>query len=47
MRLFARLGGWACLLTRSQGSRLEVIMIDLEEPESVVRLMPAESSEDL
>lgn len=47
-RPFVRLGGRTYLLTRtSQGSRLEVILIDLEEPESVVRLTPAESSEDL
>lgn len=47
-RPFVWLGGRVYLLTRtSQGSRLEVILIDLEEPESVVRLTPAESSEDL
>ena len=47
-RPFVRLGGRTYLLTRtSQGSRLEVILIDLEEPESVVRLTPAESREDL
>ena len=47
-RPFVRLGGRTYLLTRtSQGSRLEVILIDLEETESVVRLTPAESSEDL
>ena len=47
-RPFVRLGGRAYLFTRtSQGSRLEVILIDLEQPESVVRLTPAESSEDL
>lgn len=47
-RPFVRLGGRAYLLTRtSQGSRLELILIDLEEPETVVRLTPAESSEDL
>jgi hypothetical protein len=47
-RPFVRLGSRTYLLTRtSQGSRLEVILIDLEEPESVVRLTPAESSEDL
>jgi prolyl oligopeptidase family protein len=47
-RPFVRLGGRTYLLTRtSQGSRLEVILIDLEQPESVIRLTPAESSEDL
>lgn len=47
-RPFVWSGGRAYLLTRtSQGSRLEVILIDLEQPESVVRLTPAESSEDL
>ena len=47
-RPFIRFGGRAYLLTRtSQGSRLEVILIDLEQPECVVRLSPAESSEDL
>ncbi|KAH9991913.1 alpha/beta-hydrolase [Russula vinacea] len=47
-RPFVRFGGRAYLLTRtSQGSRLEVILIDLEQPECVVRLSPAESSEDL
>ncbi|KAI0278386.1 alpha/beta-hydrolase [Russula aff. rugulosa BPL654] len=47
-RPFVRLGGRTYLLTRtSQGSRLEVILIDLDETESVVRLTPAESSEDL
>jgi hypothetical protein len=47
-RPFVRLGGRTYLLTRtSQGSRLEVILVDLEEPESAVRLTPAESSEDL
>ena len=47
-RPFVRLGGRTYLLMRtSQGSRLEVILIDLEEPETVVRLTPAESSEDL
>jgi len=47
-RPFVRLGGRTYLLTRtSQGSRLEVILIDLEQPESVVRLTLAESSEDL
>lgn len=47
-RPFVRFGGRAYLLTRtSQGSRLEVILIDLEQPQCVVRLSPAESSEDL
>ena len=47
-RPFVRLGSRTFLLTRtSQGSRLEVILVDLEKPESVVRLTPAESSEDL
>lgn len=47
-RPFVHFGDRTYLLTRtSQGSRLEVILIDLEEPESVVRLTPAESSEDL
>ncbi|KAI0247998.1 alpha/beta-hydrolase [Lactifluus subvellereus] len=47
-RPFVRSGGRTYLLTRtSQGSRLEVILVDLEQPESVVRLTPAESSEDL
>jgi hypothetical protein len=47
-RPFVRSGGRTYLLTRtSQGSRLEVILIDLEQPESVVRLTPPESSEDL
>ena len=47
-RPFVRSGGRVYLLTRtSQGSRLEVILIDLEQPETVVRLTPAESSEDL
>ena len=47
-RPFVRLGGRTYLLTRtSQGSRLEVILIDLEGPKSVVRLTPAESGEDL
>jgi hypothetical protein len=47
-RPFVRLGGRTYLFTRtSQGSRLELILIDLEEPETVVRLTPAESSEDL
>jgi len=47
-RPFIRLGGRAYLFTRtSQGSRLEVILVDLEQPECVVRLTPAESSEDL
>ncbi|KAI0290150.1 alpha/beta-hydrolase [Russula brevipes] len=47
-RPFVWSGGRAYLLTRtSQGSRLEVILIDLEQPESVLRLTPAESSEDL
>jgi len=47
-RPFIRSGGRAYLLTRtSQCSRLEVILVDLEQPESVVQLTPAESSEDL
>jgi len=47
-RPFVRSGGRAYLLTRtSQCSRLEVILVDLEQPESVVQLTPAESSEDL
>jgi hypothetical protein len=47
-RPFVRSGGRTYLLTRtSQGSRLEVILIDLEQSESVVRLTPAESSGDL
>lgn len=47
-RPFVRLGGRTYLFTRtSQGSRLELILIDLEESETVVRLTPAESSEDL
>jgi len=47
-RPFVRSCGRVYLLTRtSQGSRLEVILIDLEQPETVVRLTPAESSEDL
>jgi hypothetical protein len=44
-RPFFRLGGRTYLLTQtSQGSRLEVIIIDLEEPENVVRIPSAESS---
>ncbi|KAI0249482.1 hypothetical protein BJV78DRAFT_661650 [Lactifluus subvellereus] len=47
-RPFARSGGRTYLLIRtSQGSKLEVILVDLEQPESVVRLTPAESNEDL
>jgi acylaminoacyl-peptidase len=47
-RPFVLLGDRTYLLTRtSQGSRLEVILIDLERSGSVVRLTPAESSEDL
>ncbi|KAH9053326.1 Alpha/Beta hydrolase protein [Lactarius vividus] len=47
-RPFVRTGGRAYLLTRtSQRSRLEVILVDLEQPESVVHLTPAESSDDL
>jgi hypothetical protein len=47
-RPFVRTGGRAYLLTRtSQLSRLEVILIDLEQPECVVRLTPAESNDDL
>lgn len=47
-RPFVRTGGRAYLLTRtSQRSRLEVILIDLEQPECVVRLTPAESGDDL
>ena len=47
-RPFIRTGGRAYLLTRtSQCSRLEVILIDLDQPETVVRLTPAESSDDL
>jgi hypothetical protein len=47
-RPFVWLGGRTYLVTRtSQGSRLEVILVDLEQPECVVRLTPAESSEDL
>jgi hypothetical protein len=47
-RPFIRSGGRAYLLTRtSQCSRLEVILVDLEQPESVVQLTPAESGEDL
>ncbi|KAH9061734.1 hypothetical protein EDB83DRAFT_871407 [Lactarius deliciosus] len=47
-RPFVRTGGRAYLLTRtSQRSRLEIILVDLEQPESVVRLTPAESSDDL
>ncbi|KAH9037980.1 alpha/beta-hydrolase [Lactarius deliciosus] len=47
-RPFVRKGGRAYLLTRtSQRSRLEIILVDLEQPESVVRLTPAESSDDL
>ena len=46
--LFARpffwLGGRTHLLTEtSQGSRLEVFVLDLEKPESVVRLTSVES----
>jgi hypothetical protein len=47
-RPFVRSGGRVYLLTRtSQGSRLEVILVDLEESKCVVRLTPAESDEDL
>ena len=47
-RPFVRSGGRAYLLTRtSQRSRLEVILVDLEQPECVVRLTPAESADDL
>ncbi|KAH9016766.1 hypothetical protein EDB85DRAFT_2295073, partial [Lactarius pseudohatsudake] len=47
-RPFVRTGGRAYLLTRtSQRSRLEIILVDLEQPESVVRLTPAESGDDL
>lgn len=47
-RPVVRSGGRAYLFTRtSQGSRLEVILVDLEQPETVVRLTPAESSMDL
>ncbi|KAH9036678.1 alpha/beta-hydrolase [Lactarius hengduanensis] len=47
-RPFVRTGGRVYLLSRtSQRSRLEIILIDLEQPESVVRLTPAESSDDL
>ncbi len=47
-RPFIRTGGRVYLLMRtSQRSRLEVILIDLEQPKSVVRLTPAESSDDL
>jgi hypothetical protein len=44
-RPFFRLGGRAYLLTQtSQGSRLEVIIIDLAEPECMVRITSTESS---
>jgi Acylamino-acid-releasing enzyme, N-terminal domain len=47
-RPFVRSGGRIYLLTRtSQGSRLEVILVDLEQSKRVVRLTPAESGEDL
>ena len=47
-RPFIHTGGRVYLLTRtSQRSRLEIILVDLEELESVVRLTPAESSDDL
>ncbi|KAI9511046.1 alpha/beta-hydrolase [Russula earlei] len=47
-RPFVRLGGRVYLLTRtSQCSRLEVILVDLEQPETVIQLTPAESGEDL
>jgi hypothetical protein len=47
-RPFVRSGGRVYLLTRtSQRSRLEVILVDLEQPECVVRLTPAESADDL
>jgi hypothetical protein len=47
-RPVVRSGGRAYLFTRtSQGSRLEVILVDLEQPETVVRLTAAESSVDL
>ena len=47
-RPFIRTGGRAYLLTRtSQRSRLEVILVDLEQPECIVRLTPAESGDDL
>jgi hypothetical protein len=47
-RPFVRTGDRTYLLMRtSQRSRLEIILVDLEEPERVVRLTPAESSDDL
>ncbi|KAH8987226.1 hypothetical protein EDB86DRAFT_3082404 [Lactarius hatsudake] len=47
-RPFVHTGGRTYLLTRtSQRSRLEIILVDLEQPESVVCLTPAESSDDL
>ena len=47
-RPFVHLGSRVYLLTRtSQRSRLEVILVDLEQPECVVRLTPPESADDL
>ena len=47
-RPFIRTGGRTYLLTRtSHRSRLEITLVDLEQPESVVRLTPPESSDDL
>ena len=47
-RPFVHTGGRAYLLTRtSQHSGVEVILIDLKQPECVVRLTPAESGDDL
>ncbi len=46
-RPFVQLGCWMYLLTRAGhwlGSGLEIILVDLEQLESVVRLTPAESS---
>ncbi|KAH8977542.1 hypothetical protein EDB86DRAFT_3092082 [Lactarius hatsudake] len=45
---FIRTGGRTYLLTQmSQHSRLEIILINLEQPKSIVCLMLAESSNDL
>ncbi|KAF8268744.1 alpha/beta-hydrolase [Lactarius quietus] len=47
-RPFICIGGRTYLLTRtSHRSRLEVILVDLEQPKTVVRLTPAESGDDL
>ena len=48
VRPFVHTGGRAYLLTRTnQHSGVEVILINLEQPECVVRLTPAESGDDL